>query len=65
MLDEYRSLVDKILFYVIKVEPDCGNASRDLARHMSNPGEEQWKSMGRIVVYLKGKEMDGHIMLNP
>ena len=31
MLDEYRSLVGKILFYVFKIGPDCGNASRDLA----------------------------------
>ena len=65
MLDEYRSLVGKILFYVVKIGPDCGNASRDLARHMSNPGEEHWKSMGRIVGYLKGKELHGHVMRKP
>ena len=39
LLDEYRSLVGKLLFYTIKVGPDCGNAVRDLACHMSNPGQ--------------------------
>ena len=65
MLDEYRSLVGNILFYVVKIGPDCGNASRDLERHMSNPGEEHWKSMGQIVGYLKGKELHRHVMCNP
>ena len=42
MLDEYRSLVGKLLFYVVKVAPDCANVVRDLARHMSNPGDPHW-----------------------
>ena len=37
-IDNYRSLVGKLLFYIIKVGPDCANAGRDSARHMSNPG---------------------------
>ena len=65
MMEQYRSLVGKILFYVVKVGPDCANATRDLARHMSNPGEEQWKAMERLVGYLKGKELHGLIMRRP
>ena len=65
MLEEYRSLVGKLLYYTVKVGPDCANVARDLARHMSNPGEEQWKAMGRVVGYLKGKKLHGHIMRRP
>ena len=49
----------------MKVGPDCTNAVRDLARNMSNPGEEQWNAMNRIVGYLKGKKLHGLIMLRP
>ena len=45
MLEEYRSLVGKLMYYTIKVGPDCANIARDLARHMANPGKEQWKAM--------------------
>ena len=30
-IDNYRSLVGKLLFYIIKVGLDCTNAGRDLA----------------------------------
>ena len=48
-LEEYCSLVGKLLYYVVKVGPEHGNAVRDLARYMSDPGEEQWKAMRRVV----------------
>ena len=64
-IDNYRSLVGKLLFYIVKVGPECANAGRDLARHMSNPGEEHWKAMGRMAGYLKGKAVHGHIMKKP
>ena len=65
MIEEYRSLVGKRLYYTVKVGLDCANAVRDLAHHMSNPGEEQWKAMNRIVGYLEGKKLHGLIMLRP
>ena len=64
-IDNYRSLVGKLLFYIVKVGPDCANAGRDLARHMANPGPEHWKAMGRMAGYLKNKIMHGHIMRVP
>ena len=64
-LEEYRSLVGKLLYYVVKVGPECGNDVRDLARYMSNPGEDQWKAMRRVVGYLKGKNLHGHVMRRP
>ena len=45
--------------------PDCANAVRDLARHMSKPGTDQGKAMERIVGYLKGKKMHGLVMREP
>ena len=65
MLEEYRSLVGKLMYYVVKVAPDCANATRDLARYMKNPGPEHWKAMERIVGYLKGKKLHGLIMRRP
>ena len=32
---------------------------------MANPGEEQWKAMRRVVGYLNGKKLHGHIMRRP
>jgi hypothetical protein len=32
MLDEYRSIVGKILYYTTKMAPDIGNATRELAK---------------------------------
>ena len=65
MLDEYRSLVGQIMFYMVKVGPDVANAARELAQHMTNPGEEHWNSMERMVGYMKGKEFYGIILRKP
>ena len=65
MLDEYRSLVGKLLFYVVKIAPDCANAVRDLARHMANPGPLHWKAMERVVGYLRTKQLHGMVMRKP
>ena len=65
MLDEYRSLVGKLMYYTVKVGPDCANAVRDLARHMKTPGNQHWKAMERVVGYLKGKSLRGLIMRRP
>ena len=45
MLDEYRSLVGKIMYLTTKVMPEIANAARELAQHMSNPGGEHWKAL--------------------
>ena len=65
MFEEFISLVGKLLYYTVKVDPDCANAVRDLARHMSKPGTDQWKAMERVVGYLKGKKMHGLVMRKP
>ena len=65
MLDEYRSLVGQIMFYMVKVGPDVANAARELAQHMTNPGEDHWKSMERMVGYMKGKSFYGIVLRKP
>ena len=45
-INMYRSLVGKIMFFVTKLGPKMCNAVRDLARHMSNPGDPHWKALG-------------------
>ena len=65
MLDEYRSLVGQIMFYMVKVGPDVANAARELAQHMTNPNEDHWKSMERMVGYMKSKEFFGIIFRKP
>ena len=49
----YCRFMGKLLFAVMKVLPDCGNAIRDLTCHLSNPGEEHWKALEHMIGYLK------------
>jgi hypothetical protein len=49
MLDEYKSIVGKILYCTTKMASDIGNAARELATHLSNPNEEHWKALERCV----------------
>ena len=55
-LDEYRSILGKIMFYMTKIGPECSFAVGQLARHMHNPGETHWEAMKRTVGYLRGKK---------
>jgi hypothetical protein len=58
----YRRIVGKIMFCVVKIFPEGANAARELARHFSNPGPQQWEELGRFVGYLKGIEPDIHLI---
>ena len=53
-IKEYRSFEGKIMFDATKVCPKIVNATRELATHMSNPGEEHWKAMEHLVGYIRG-----------
>ena len=53
------------MWYPTKVGPDVKNAGKDLAVHMSHPGPDNWKALGRLIDYLKGKETKGIIIRNP
>ena len=64
-INKYRSFVGQLVWYTAKVGPDVANVERGFLVHMSNPGTEHWKSLGRLVVYLKGKETKDIIIINP
>ena len=45
--------------------PDVKNAATELVVHMSHPGTENWKALGRLIGYPKGKETKGIIISKP
>jgi hypothetical protein len=49
MLDEYRSLVGKIMYYTTKLAPEISNFAIEFASHLSNPGEEHWIELGKAI----------------
>jgi hypothetical protein len=53
MLDEYRSLVGKIMYNTTKLAPELSNAARELASHLSNPVEDHLIKLGKCVGYLR------------
>ena len=54
-INTYRSFVGQLMWYTTKVGPDLENTAMELAVHMSHPGPEHWKGLGRLIGYLKGK----------
>ena len=64
-IDDYRSLVGKIMFFTTKICPKTGVAVRALSSHMSNPGPKHWKAMNRLVGYIKHMSMPGIMYLEP
>ena len=65
MLTDYRSLVGKCMYYTTKIGPECVNAARELAQHMSNPGQEHWKALERLIGYLRSQKGNGLIYRRP
>ena len=47
--------------YTTEVVP---NAARELEMHMSHPEPENWKALGHLIEYLKGKKEKGIIIIN-
>ena len=64
-LDEFRSLVGKLMFFTTKVCPKIGAATRALSSHMSNPGNQHWSAMKRLVGHVKSMELKGIKYLEP
>ena len=56
---KYSLFVGQLMWYTTKVVPDVANMARYLVVHMSHPGPENWKELGRLIVYLKGKRIYG------
>ena len=48
-IDAYRSIVGKIMYNATKITPEICYAVRELAGHLSNPGEEHWKALEDVL----------------
>ena len=64
-INKYRSFMGQLMWYTTKVRPDVANATRDLAVHMSHPGPEHLKALGRLIGYIKVKYMKVIIIRKP
>ena len=64
-IDKYRSLSVQLMCYATKVVTDVSNTAREFAVYMSHPGPEHWKSLGRLVCYLKCKDTKGIFIRMP
>ena len=64
-IDMYRSLVEKIMFFATKVGPTICHTVRNLAVHMSNPGEPHWEALRCLVEYMKGMKLKGMALHKP
>ncbi len=47
------------MYLMTKLAPDLTNPARELAQHLSNPGEEHWKAHERLVGHIKSKVYEG------
>ena len=49
-IEKYRSFVGQILFFTTKLSIKTGNACRALSGFLSNPGEQHWIALERLIV---------------
>jgi hypothetical protein len=64
-IDEYRSIVGKLMYFMTKIAPEISNAVRELSSHMINPGISHWKALERCVGYLMSSAYEGLAMRKP
>jgi hypothetical protein len=64
-IDAYRSIVGKIMYYATKIAPKICSAVRELAGHLSNPGEDHCKTLERGVGYLTDQGTKALCMMKP
>ena len=51
--------------FATKVGPTIYHSVRDLAAHMSNPGEPHWDALKCLVGYMKSMELKGIALFKP
>ena len=51
------------MWYTTKVVPDVANVSQQLSVHMSHPGPEHWKALGRLILYINGRETEYTVII--
>ena len=62
---DYMSLVGKLMYLTTKLTCEMSNAVRELARHLTNPGEAHWKALERVIGYLAWRRTDLKITYRP
>lgn len=50
----YRALIGSLLYLALATRPDIAHAVAELARYVSNPTDEHWLGVKRILRYLSG-----------
>ena len=50
----YASAIRSLMFAMICTRPDITQAVRVVSRYMANPGGEHWKTVKRILIYIRG-----------
>ena len=50
----YREAVGKVMYLMLGTRPDLAYSVSVLSRFVSNPGEEHWKGLKRVLRYVKG-----------
>ena len=53
------------MWYTTRLVPDVSNTERALEVQMSHLGTEHWKTLGRLIGYIKGKQTKCIIIRNP
>jgi hypothetical protein len=55
----YREAVGSLLYAAIGTRPDIAHAVNECARHVSDPGQQHWQAVKRIMRYLVGTTNNG------
>ena len=64
-INNYRSFMEQLMWYMNKVGPDMVNVARELAVYIRHPGPEHWKALGRLIGYIKGNDTKGIAIRKP
>ncbi len=62
---EYHSIVGKLMYYMMKVGPELGNAVRELAGQMVKPNSKHWWAVKHVVGYVTNEPFQGVILQKP
>lgn len=54
MQADYRTLLGELMYLMVQTRPDLAYSVFKLAQFMSNPREEQWTALKRVLRYLQG-----------
>ena len=62
-LEDYRSIVGKLLYFVTKIKPSMSNAVREVSSHMAKPTKAHWKALERCVEYITEVRKEAKLIL--